>query len=172
MSKKAIITHRTEESQQSDLEKTVMNKIMSGEVSMKPRWYFILGTFLAGAGLIGLSIGAIFLTNLTFFLLRQHGQMGNLRLQIMVETFPWWIPTLAALSIGIGIFFLKKFDFSYKKNFPIIATAFVLAIVLAAGIISITGINDTWFGQGKMRRLYQQTQQNRPPNGKIYFQQQ
>ena len=45
MSKKAIITHRTEESQQSDLEKTVMNKIMSGEVSMKPRWYFILGTF-------------------------------------------------------------------------------------------------------------------------------
>lgn len=172
MSKKAIITHRTEESQQSDLEKTVMNKIMSGEVSMKPRWYFILGSFLTGTGLIGLSIGAIFLTNLTFFLLRQHGQMGNLRLQIMVETFPWWIPTLAALSIGIGIFFLKKFDFSYKKNFPIIVTAFVAAIVLAAGIISITGINDTWFGQGRMRRLYQQTQPSGSPNGKIYFQQQ
>lgn len=165
MSKKTTIAHHTKESQQLNLEETVMGKIMNGEVSMKPRWYFILGSSLTGIGLVGLSIGAIFLTNLTFFLLRQHGRMGSLRLQIMIETFPWWIPALAVLSAGTGIFFLKKFDFSYKKNFSVIVTAFIAAIVLAAGIIAFTGINDTWLGQGRMQRLYQpiqQTQQNTP----------
>lgn len=140
------------------IETTVMSQIMNGEISMKPRWYFIVGSLLMSTGLIGLSIGAIFLLNLSFFLLRQHGPMGEWRLQLMLETFPLWVPALAFLGIITGIFFLKKFDFSYKKNFRFIVVAFIATIILAAFIVDYTGINDTWFGQGKMRKLYQPTQ--------------
>lgn len=79
----------------------------------------------------------------------------------MIETFPWWIPALALIGVTIGIFFLRKYDFSYKRNFSFIVVAFVAAIILAAFVVDLTGINDTWFGQGPMRRLYQQGQQKK-----------
>lgn len=145
-----------------NLEKNIMTKVKSGQITMKPRWYFVLGSLLMSFGLIGLSIGAIFLTNLSFFFLRQHGPMGEWRFQLMLESFPWWIPILAILGIVAGIFFLKKFDLSYKKNFSLIITAFVAAIVLAAFIIDLTGINDVWFGQGRMKGLYQFNQNDWP----------
>ena len=140
------------------IETTVMSQIINGKISMKPRWYFIVGSLLMSTGLIGLSIGAIFLLNLSFFLLRQHGPMGEWRLQLMLETFPLWVPALAILGIITGIFFLKKFDFSYKKNFSAIILVFIATIVLAGFIIDYTGINDTWLRQGQMRKLYHTNQ--------------
>lgn len=137
------------------LEAAVMNKISAGHIIMKPRWYFVLGSVLMGLGLVAASIGTIFLINLNFFLLRQHGPMGELKLQLMLESFPWWIPLLAISGIAAGVFLLKKYDFSYKKNFALIASIFIIAIILAAFLIDLTGINDTWFRQGPMKRLYQ-----------------
>ncbi len=132
-----------------------MNKIATGNISMKPRWYFVLGSSLMILGLVSSSISAIFLTNLSFFLLRQHGP-GAWKLQLILESFPLWIPLLAFFGIAIGIFLLKKYDFSYKKNFYLIIGTFVIAIILGAFIIDLTKINDTWFRQKPMRRFYQQ----------------
>jgi uncharacterized membrane protein YdcZ (DUF606 family) len=146
------------------LETAVMNKISAGHIIMRPRWYFILGSTLMGLGLVAASIGAIFLINLNFFLLRQHGPMGELRLQLMLESFPWWIPFLAILGIATGVFLLKKYDFSYKRNFTLIASFFVIALILAAFLIDLTGINDTWFRQGPMKRLYQNQRINQQSN--------
>ncbi len=138
-----------------NLEKNIMAKVKSGKITMKPRWYFILGSLLMIAGLSGLSIGAIFLTNLSFFLLRQHGPRGDYRLQLMLESFPWWIPFLAIIGIVGGVWILKKYDFSYKKNFSLIVIGFVLSILAAAFIIDYSGLNDFWSHQGPMRGFYQ-----------------
>lgn len=139
-----------------DLEKAVMAKVNSSEISMKPRWYFIAGSFLIMAGLIGFSILAIFLTNLTLFLLRQHGPMGQWKLQLILNGFSWWIPIFAILGIIGGIRLLKKYDFSYKKSFWLIILGFITSIILAAFILDYSGLNDTWSRQGPMRRFYQQ----------------
>ena len=140
-----------------DLEKQIMAKVHSGAIVMKPRWYFILGTMLMSVGLVGLSIGAIFLTNLSFFMLRQHGPMGEYRLQLMLESFSWWIPALALAGIGGGVWLLKKYDFSYKKNFGLLVLGFVLSILAAAFVIDYSGLNDTW-SRGPMRGFYQRLQ--------------
>jgi hypothetical protein len=140
-----------------ELEKNIMAKVQSGAIVMKPRWYFVLGTVLMSAGLVGLSIGAIFLTNLSFFMVRQHGPMGEYRLQLMWESFSWWIPALAIAGIGAGVWLLKKYDFSYKKNFGLLLFGFVLSILAAAFIIDCSGLNDTW-SQGPMRGFYQRLQ--------------
>ena len=100
-----------------DFKKAIMAKVKSNEISIKPRWYFIVGSLLTVAGLVGFSIGAIFLTNLTLFLLRQHGPMGQWRLQIMFNSFPLWVPILATVGIILGIWMLKKYDFSYIQKF-------------------------------------------------------
>ena len=138
-----------------DLEKAIMAKVKSNEISMKPRWYFIFGSFLTMAGLVGFSIGSIFLTNITLFLLRRHGPMGQWRLEQMISSFPWWVPVLAIVGSGLGIWMLKKYDFSYKKNFWLIVGCFVISIALAAFVLDYSGLNDIWSRQGPMRRFYQ-----------------
>lgn len=143
-----------------------MAKVKSNEISMKPRWYFVLGSILVMTGLVGFSIGAIFLTNLTLFLLRQHGPMGQWRLQLMLGSFPLWVPILAVVGVVLGIVMLRKYDFSYKKNFWLIIAGFIVSIILAAFVLDYLGLSDIWSRQGPMRRLYQQTE----GQGRLYRQ--
>lgn len=139
-----------------DIEKSVMQKIKTDKVKMKPRWYFIIGTPFTFLGLIGLSMGAIFLTNLIFFLVRRRAGMGYWRLEIILESFPLWIPVIAVLLIISGVWFLRRYDFSYKKNFLLIIITFVFSIIISAWLIDRLGINEVWSRQGQMRRFYQQ----------------
>ena len=138
-----------------DFEKAIMAKVKSNEISMKPRWYFVLGSLFMVAGIVGISIGAVFLTNITLFLLRQHGPMGEWRLQSMIQSFPLWVPLLAVVGIFFGIVLLRKYDFSYKKNFLMVIIGFILSIVLTAFLMDFMGLNDIWARQGPMRRFYQ-----------------
>lgn len=159
--------------QSVNLEKTIMAKVKSNEISMRPRWYFVLGSVLTIASLAGLSIGVIFLTNLTIFLLRKHGPMGQWRLQQLITSFPLWIPILASLGMIFGVWMLRKHDFSYKKNFWLIVLWSVLSILIAAFAIDYLGLNDVWSRQGPMRRLYQQTEgqiiHRKPGQGKYFL---
>lgn len=141
---------------QINLESTIMAKVTSHEIAMKPRWYFVVGSLLLVAGLVGSSLGAIFLTNLTLFLLRQHGPMGQWRLQQLLSSFPLWIPIVALAGIILGVAILRKYDFSYKNNFWAIIGGFVITILLTAYVINLLGLNDQWSHQGPMRRFYQQ----------------
>lgn len=139
-----------------------MAKVKSNEISMKPRWYFVVGSLLTIAGLVGFSVGAVFLTNLTLFLLRRHGPMGQWRLQQLLTSFPLWIPVFAVIGIVLGIWMLRKYDFSYKKNFWLIILGFILSVILAAFVINQLGLNDVWSRQGPMRRFYQQVEGQKP----------
>jgi len=139
-----------------NLQKTIMKQITAGKISMKPRWYFILGSLLTFIGLVSSVILAVFLTNITIFLLRRHGPMGQWRLQLILTSFPWWAPILALMGIISGIWLLKKYDFSYRKNFWLIIAGFVLAIFLSAFILDNLGLNELWSRQGPMRRFYLQ----------------
>lgn len=141
-----------------------MAKVMSSEISMKPRWYFFVGSALMMLGVVGLSIGAVFLANLTLFLLRSHGPMGQWRLQTMLTSFPWWVPILAVIGMILGIRIFRKYDFSYKKNFPLIIIGFIVSILMAAAILDISGLSDIWFTRGPMRQFYQRLEgQNSTP---------
>ncbi len=122
---------------------------------MRPRWYFIAGSISTIVGVVSLSVVAIFLTNLTFFLLRRHGPMAQWRLQEMLASFPLWIPLLAALGIGVGIWLLRRYDFSYKQNFLLIMVGFLAAILISGFFIDRLGLNDHWARRGQMRHFYQ-----------------
>lgn len=147
-----------------DLEKLIMTQVREGKINMKPKWYFALGSIMAVVGLAGLTIVAVFLLNITFFLLKPHGPMGQWRLQMLLASLPLWIPALAIVSILGGILLLKKYDFAYKHNFWVILAGFILAVALAALAIDSLGLNDRWTHRGPMRRFYQQLE-----NPNIFF---
>jgi hypothetical protein len=137
------------------LEKEVMSKVTSGQITMKPKWYFILGSVFSIAGLVSLSVASVFFINIAMFLLRKHGPMGQWRLEAMLNSFPIWIPILAVLGIVLGIWLLKKYDFSYKKNFLFIIFGFILSIFIAGLVIDRLGVNDVWSKRGVMKKFYQ-----------------
>lgn len=149
MSKKQQVTAK-------DIEKNIMTKVRSKSITMKPKWFFVLGSVSLFMGLIGTFIVGTFLTNLTFFLTRQHGPMGQWKLEQMLNSFPLWVPLIAIAGIVLGILFLKKYDFSYKRNFLLIILGFVASILISAFILDYTGLNNLWMMRQPMRRFQQQ----------------
>ena len=148
----------------NSLESTIMAKVASGEITMKPRWYFVIGSLLMGSGLVGLSIGLVYAFNLTFFLFRSHGPMGEWRLQQLLASFPWWVPVLAGGSSLVGIWLLKKYDFSYRKNFWGVVLGLLLVFAVTAYVLDVSGLSDQWFKRGGMRRIQrEQLQQDESP---------
>lgn len=168
MSKTKINSKRSKEQKMGlDVEKIVMKKIKNEEIKIKPRWLFIAGSAFAFIGITGLTFGAIFLVNLMVFLVKKKGP-GLGRLELMLNSFPVWIPILAMFAITLGIILLKRFEFSYKKNFLLIVFVFVLSIILSGFVIDELGLNRVWSNQRPMRKFYQQFEKGSnvyPKNG-------
>ena len=136
--------------------KKIMNKIKLEKIKMRPRWYFVVGSVLLIVGLVVLSIGIMFLINLVFFALRAQGPMVDRRAAMMLFYFPWWRLGLSMLGMLAGIKLLKKYDFSYKKNFNLVVAIFVLTMLTAGLLFDRMGLNERL-----MRR--------RPMMQKFYF---
>ena len=138
-----------------EIQNKIMEKIKSGEVKMRSRWYFIGGTTALVVGTVGCAILAVFLVNLISFALRTHGPMGSYRLQEILASFPWWAVIIGVAGLGFGILLLKKYDFSYKKNYWLIVVLFLLAVTITGVTLDYTGLSDTWMKRGPMRGYWQ-----------------
>jgi hypothetical protein len=136
-----------------NISSAVMDKIHKGQIKMRPRSYFILGSLFVFIGLVASSITAIFLVSLMSFLMRTHGPMGQFRLEQLLSSFPLWVPLVAILTLILGIILLRKFEFSYKKNFWFLILGFVLAIIATGLIVDMTGLDDIWLKRGPMRGM-------------------
>lgn len=132
-----------------------MSKIEKGEISMKPKIYFLAGSLFAGIGLAASIVASTFLIALFRFSLRTHGPMGEYRFQELVTNFPWWALILAIVGMVAGIKLLRKYDFSYKHNFLFVVALFIASIILAGFLVDMSGLNDVWFRQGPMRGVMQ-----------------
>ena len=141
---------------QIDITKNVMLKIKTEQIKMKSKWYFWLGSLLIFIALVGLAIISIFLISLVTFSLKNHGPMGAVRYQQIISNFPWWAPIIIIIGLVTGIILLKKYDFSYKRNFAFIILIFISAVLLAGILVDTLGLDNFWIKRGPMRRLYQQ----------------
>jgi hypothetical protein len=144
---------------QISIEDDVMNRINSGEVKMKPRWYFIAGSILMFGSVVALALVSIYLINLALFALKPHyGPGAGFRLEAMIAGFPWWAPLLAISGIFLAVWLLKKYDFSYRKNFLLIILSFVLAVIMGAFLMDALGFNDYFSKRGPMKGFYRQVE--------------
>lgn len=150
-----------------NIKKNVMEQINKEKVSMKPKFYFVLAGILTFAGLILSIIASVFVFSLIDFLIRANGPMKDVRLTLLISTFPWWILILGILGLVFGIIFLRKFDFSYKLNPLLLITFFVAAVIIAGVLIDVTGLDNLWLQRGPMQGIMRQYMQNNnlQPNG-------
>ncbi len=133
----------------------LISQIREGKIKMKPRWYFVLGSIFMITALIGLIISSVFLVSLITFSLKTHGPMGAIRFEQLLSSFPWWAPILTIIGFIIGIILLKKYDFSYKKNFILIIGVILISILFSGFLIDHFGFDNLWIQRGPMRGFYQ-----------------
>ncbi len=152
------------------IKEKVMDQIKEDRVTMRPRWYFLFGSILMFLGLLSSVIVSVFLLSITKFALRTHGPMGQYRLEQLLDSFPWWAPILTLVLLIIGIYLLRKYDFSYRKNFLFIVISLITALIIAVFLIDAFGLNDLWFRNGPMKGVMRQYMQesNQYPNTNLY----
>jgi hypothetical protein len=144
---------------QINIKENIMEKIKENKISMRPKSFFILGSIFTFVSLIASIMFSVFLVSLISFLLKEHGPMGDYRLSLIINSFPWWIAPLGIAGLILGIWFLSKFDFSYKTNYLFIIIGFILAIIIAGWTIDRTGIDNLWLNQGPIRGIMRQYMQ-------------
>ena len=137
-----------------------MSKIDAGEIKMKPKWYFILGSIFTFIGLVSTVVVSTFSIGLIRFSLRSHGPMAEYKFDQMIADFPLWTLALAILGLILGIWLIRRYDFSYKIKPWLVITGFILAIIIGGYIIDVTGINDVISRQGPMRGMMKNYIQN------------
>ena len=139
-----------------NLRENIMSQIKKGQVKMRSKWYFVLGSLAMIGGFLSLTIVSIFLVSLITFSLRTHGPIGAIRYERILSSFPWWALIGTGVGFLISVRMLGKYDFSYKKNFSMIIISFVLAVLLAGWLINYLGLDNAWMKRGRMKGLYQQ----------------
>lgn len=123
----------------SNIANKVMQEIHKKGIRMRPRAYFLAGSLLLTAGLMVIFFIATFLFNIISFRLRVDAPHEFLRfgppgMLPFFRLLPW-LPLLIAVSlVFVGIHLLKKYEFSFKHNFAVIA-AITIFLVIAAGFI-------------------------------------
>jgi len=141
-----------------DFEKKIISQIKSEKIKIRPKWHFLILSILSFTSLMGIGMGLAFLINLTSFFLRKHNCLHSWRVEAVITSFPWWIPILGLIGLYFGIKLLKKYDFSYKKNFLLIVFAFLLSVLLMGILVDKIGLNER-LSKGRMRRFYQRLEQ-------------
>lgn len=133
----------------------VMTKIKTGQLKIRPRWYFWAGSAFMLLGLVALGLFLVFLVSLLAFSLRTHGPMGAVRFQQLLDSFPWWALLTAFLGIGWGIGLLRKYDFSYRKNFLLIVSGLLFAILVSGWLVDYFGLDNLWMKSKGFQGIYQ-----------------
>jgi hypothetical protein len=122
------------------IENQVMSKIMTGEVKMRPKVYFVSLTVLSILGLAVLSIVTAYSISLLALWMRIQTASGpaygaQKNLTSLIDRFPLWAIILSILSIALIIYLVKRVGHLYrvKLSYLIMAILFI-AVILGLGL--------------------------------------
>jgi hypothetical protein len=132
-----------------DIANNITKKIQSGELNMKPKFYFVLGSILSSAGVLIFSILGTYFANMIIHRIRIGKMVTELRkapisfrFSMFLRVFPWEYLLLSIGFIILGLYLIRKFDVSYKKSYVFLVTIFLTGVILTAFVIDKSGLNE------------------------------
>ena len=145
----------------SNVASDVMVKIKTGDVKMRPKYYFILGSAILGIGLGMLLVISIFTVSIISFHLRFHGSLdflhfGSMGIRPFWANFPWIFVIVAVIAVAAGIKLVKRYDFSYKKSLVGIAIGIITLVLTIGGAVVKVVYEQPEFLPTPLKPLYDQ----------------
>lgn len=137
----------------------VIDKIKQEKLAIRPRWHFILGATISAIGLAFTSALIMLSLHLFRFRFTHPGLGASRKLDFILTNLPWYLPVLALVGLLGGYLLLKRYDFSYRKNFFFILLVILAGLVLGSYAMSALRFDDLFTRRGYFRELYGQTDQ-------------
>lgn len=131
----------------NDIQKALMEKIKQGEITMVPRWQFVLRSVLYVAAAIVVAIVAIYLLSFILFALHRTGVLfaplyGWNGILLLIVSSPWMLILAVGLFLGALYMLVTKYAFSYKKPLVYSLVGVVLFVIAVASIIQQTVLHE------------------------------
>lgn len=148
----------------------ITNKIHSGELQMKPKVYFVLGSFLSSLGVIVFSVLGTFFVNMIIHRLRIGRVVPmirevpfNAKFMFLLRVFPWEYLLLSIGFVILGLYLLRKFDISYKKSYTFLVILFLVTVTLTAVGMDKMGFNERAKRVKHFKKVYGQHEEMQKP---------
>lgn len=131
---------------ENDIQKSVLEKIKAGDVSMRPRFYFILRTVLIGSIDMLAVACALFVLSFVFFSIHESDvgfllEFGEKGLLTFITLLPWILLLLAfAFLIGIELL-VRRTTSAYRFSLLRIFLWVLVFLTVASVCIEITPLH-------------------------------
>jgi hypothetical protein len=129
------------------LKETIISAIKKGEVTMRPRWHFVLRSALLLLGVIVTVLLLLFLSSFVAFMLRASGaafvpHFGFLGLRSFIIAIPWLL-ILATLLFLVVLEILTRF-YGFTRKIPLLYSALgvIVFVLLSTFIIGQTAFHE------------------------------
>jgi hypothetical protein len=144
--------------QQKDIKNSVLSRIESGEIKMKPKTFFVLKVVSLSFIIVATSLISILLISYILFSIRVGGHIlllgfGVKGLYKFLLIFPWLLLILDIALLLFLDFLLKRFKFGYHS--PIINLFLATFVVITAfgSIVSFSRIHTTFLNKAEHNQL-------------------
>lgn len=123
----------------------VLRRIESEKTTMRPRAFFLAGTFLVVLGTAFLLLTAIYCIGLFSYRFRHHSPFNYLAfgwqgMGVFIATFPW-LPLLVALvGIAAGIFLVWRYSVGYRYRIRSLVVVIMLVILVLGIGLDLAGL--------------------------------
>ncbi|MCA9360447.1 hypothetical protein KC730_00980 [Candidatus Kaiserbacteria bacterium] len=130
-----------------NLQKNILNKIKAGEISMVPKWHFVLRGVLWATMTIVVALIAIYLLSFVMFALRESGLMfaplfGWSGLVLFIVSSPWIIILASGFFLLALYVLVSHYSFSYQKPLVYSMVGLVFLVIALSSFIQTTGFHN------------------------------
>lgn len=142
----------------NDLKTTILDKIHTGEVAMRPRWHFVLKGALLFLGVLILALWLVYLESFIVFTLSSSGVIlipafGLNELLVFLFALPWLLIAATVVFVVVLEILVQQYSFGYRK--PLVYTVLGILGVTAIGTVILvqTPVHDLAMQRARENRL-------------------
>lgn len=131
----------------NDIKDKILEQIKKGEVSMVPKWRFVLETTLWAVGLVVATVIAVYLLSFILFMLNKNGILftplyGWHGVMLFIVSSPWFLISLVGIFLLVLYVLVTKFSFSYKRPLVYSMLGVVLFVIAFASMLHQLSIHE------------------------------
>ncbi len=147
-----------ENTQQNNITNDILQKIKTGQVSMRPRYHFVIKLVALAITIFVTFILSSFIVSYVIFSIKTSGQtslldFGPRGLYHFILALPWFILVADVLLITFIDWLLKSFRFGYKSSVLFLLVVTMVSITVLATIINYTSFHKILLRKAENRNL-------------------
>jgi hypothetical protein len=143
---------------EQDIKNKILDKIKSGQVSMKPKAYFVVTMIAFVALSLLVLVTTIFLISYTLFSVIVSGHLlllgfGLRGMEAFIILFPWFALLLDIVLLVLLDWLVRRFRFGYNRPIVFFFLGMTVLLVFLGYVVSVTSLHSTLLQEAEHNQL-------------------